>query len=57
MSDLADSFMKIFGFKRIASVKGSVIHPVFMVQCEICGDAHPSNAVPYQCETGDGYDD
>ena len=29
MSALADAFMAIFGFKRIATVKGNIIEPVF----------------------------
>ena len=50
----ADSFMAIFGFKRIASVKDNVIMPVFDVQCSVCGEPHPSDNIPLQCETGDG---
>lgn len=52
---LADSFMGIFGFKRIATIKGNVIEPVFEPKCDICGDFHMSNNIPYHCETGDGY--
>ena len=51
---LADSFMSIFGFKRKAIVRGNVIEPVFERQCDICGDYHRDDEVPYACETGDG---
>lgn len=50
----ADSFMAIFGFKRKATVRGNVIEPVFEIECAVCGEAHRSDEVPFQCETGDG---
>jgi hypothetical protein len=50
----ADSFMAIFGYKRIAAVKGNVIEPVFEIECRVCGEAHRSDEVPFSCETGEG---
>lgn len=50
---LADSFMAIFGYKRIAKQEGNVITPVEFEQCDICGDHHEGD-VPRECETGDG---
>ena len=50
----ADSFMAIFGFKRSATIKGNVIEPVFDVECQVCGETHRSDDIPFQCETGDG---
>lgn len=65
---LADSFMAIFGFKRVASQKDNVITPVFERRCDycqeihedgavfcgICGDHHELGNVPFICQTGDG---
>jgi len=50
---LADSFMAIFGFKRIATQEGNVITPVEFERCDICGDIHEGE-VPRECLTGDG---
>ncbi len=49
-----DSFMAIFGFKRVATQRGNVIEPVFNIQCAVCGEQHRSDEIPFQCETGDG---
>lgn len=55
--ELADSFMAIFGYRRIASQQGNVITPVFDDsgddRCDICGDHHDGE-IPRSCETGDG---
>lgn len=55
---MIDSFMAIFGFKRIASQSGNVITPVQFDsdidgRCDICGDYHDGE-IPRSCETGDG---
>ena len=50
---MADSFMKIFGYTRVATQSGNVITPVEFEQCDICGDNHDGE-VPRECETGDG---
>lgn len=55
MNHPADAFMSIFGLKRSAIIKGNVIEPVFEVKCDICGDVHRSDEIPFQCETGDGF--
>jgi len=49
---MVDSFMAIFGMKRIASVSDNVITPVEFERCGICGDSDCDN--PRECETGDG---
>lgn len=54
MNHPADSFMGIFGFRRIASVKDNVITPVFNIECAVCGESHRSDNVPFNCQTGDG---
>lgn len=54
MNHPADSFMGIFGFRRVASVKDNVITPVFTIECAVCGESHRSDDVPFNCETGDG---
>jgi len=58
MSQLADSFMAIFGFKRVATVRGNIITPTEWdedgIFCDICGDYHEPCDVPRECETGDG---
>lgn len=51
---MADSFMAIFGFKRIAKQSGNVITPVEFERCDICGDVH-EDEIPRECETGDGF--
>jgi hypothetical protein len=53
MTQLADTFMAIFGFKRVASVQGNVVTPTAWDECGICGEDHECN-VPRECETGDG---
>jgi hypothetical protein len=53
MSQLADSFMAIFGLKRKATVQGNVIKPAVLDDCLTCGETHDGN-VPRECETGDG---
>ena len=58
---MIDSFMAIFGFKRIASQSGNVITPAQfdsdiddgVNQCDICGDYHEGE-ISRSCETGDG---
>jgi hypothetical protein len=52
MSQLTDSFMAIFGLKRVATVQGNVITPTVWDDCDICGENHEGN-VPRECETGD----
>lgn len=54
MSQLADSFMAIFGLTRVATMRGNVIEPVFQVECDVCGESHRSDNVPFTCENGDG---
>lgn len=51
---LADSFMGIFGFKRIARQQRDVVIPMEfeLEQCDICGDFHEGD-IPRECETGD----
>lgn len=49
---MIDSFMAIFGYKRIARQEGNVITPVEFEQCDICGDHDCDGGLP--CLTGDG---
>lgn len=67
-STIADSFMAIFGFRLIAKQNGNIIEPVAFLHCshceehhedgalfcDICGDQHHGDQVPFACETGDG---
>ncbi len=52
---VADSFMAIFGFKRVAKRSGNVITPIEFERCDICGDVHEPDEIPRECETGDGF--
>lgn len=54
MNHPADSLMSIFDFKRAATIRGNVIEPVFEIECQVCGDHHRTDEIPFTCETGDG---
>lgn len=49
---LADSFMAIFGFKRVGRQDGNVITPVEFERCATCGDSDCIGGAA--CQTGDG---
>jgi len=49
----ADALMAIFGYKRKAVVRDNVIYPVIEIQCATCGETHPSDNIPFNCENGD----
>jgi hypothetical protein len=51
---MIDSMMEAMGFKLVARQRGNVIEPVFEIQCKVCGETHPSDNIPFNCETGDG---
>jgi len=50
---MIDSLFEAMGFKRVATVKDNIIYPVEF-QCDICGDCHDKDRVPFGCQTGDG---
>jgi len=54
MNNPADALMAIFGYRRKAVVRDNVIYPVIEIQCEVCGEMHRSDNIPFNCENGDG---
>lgn len=50
MNNPISALMAIFGYKRKAVVRDNVIYPVIEIQCGVCGETHPGDNIPFNCE-------